>query len=186
MSSPETPQTQRLFFALWPEDGLRQDIQRSLRHWGRWGGRPVAPDNLHITLAFLGSVTAETRQCLERMADGVRAAPFELALDRLGYWARPRVIWLGAALLPPALLDLVAVLNRGILACGLTPEARPYQAHMTLMRKAAHGPAEQPVTPLAWPVGEFVLATSDTRPEGVRYHVLRRWPLRHTSDDIQD
>lgn len=185
MSLPEAPDARRLFFALWPDDDLRQAIHRGMGRWGRWRGRPVDPDNFHITLAFLGSVSAQTQHCLEGMADGVRGRPFELSMDHLGHWARPRVIWLGASSQPPALLELVSGINQGIRGCGLTPELRPYQAHLTLMRKAACGPVHQPIPSLRWPVSDFVLVASDTRSEGVIYHVLRRWPLQNTSDDIQ-
>ena len=61
----QPPRVERLFFALWPDDELRQTLKHHckplLRHSG---GRPVALDNLHITLAFLGSVDSGQRQCV--------------------------------------------------------------------------------------------------------------------------
>lgn len=177
MSSPNTqPEIQRLFFALWPDEETREQVWRlSARVDGRTGKR-VARENLHITLNFLGSVTEAQRLCVEGSADRVRGTPFTLILDRLGYWRRPKVLWLSGQS-PPPLLDLVRQLNGCLPGCGLAQEDRPFQAHLTLMRKVRRAPQPIEVPPIPWGVGGFVLVRSDTRPEGVRYEVLRRWPL---------
>lgn len=140
--------------------------------------RPVAADNLHVTLAFLGSVDAETRDCLESCAGEIRAAPLTLRLDRCGWFRRAQVIWLGAEEEPPAILALAAALRECQLRCGLDPESRPFQSHLTLARRARRPPRVRTVPPLEWPVDEFCLVASDTRPEGAVYEVLHRWPLR--------
>jgi 2'-5' RNA ligase len=171
---------QRLFFALWPDAELRQQLSAYQPLLMGCGGRQVVLENLHITLAFLGSVGATTRSCLEQEADGISLPPFTLKLDELGFWRRPQVVWLGAGAIPAPLLALVAALKKAMLACDLEPESRPFQAHLTLMRRARRAPAVKPVEVLPWPVGEFALMASDTRPEGVRYEVLRRWPLDGT------
>lgn len=180
------PCVQRLFFALWPDAALRQAIRRHckalLRHGG---GRPVAVENLHITLAFLGTTDARQRGCVERAADAIALPPFELTLDRVGHWPRPRVLWLAPGEQPPALLDLAASLRRGAIACGLRQEARPYRAHLTLMRKVARPPAELACRPLVWPIDRFALVVSETRPEGVRYTPLRFWPLNGAATPAQ-
>ncbi|EKN0511575.1 hypothetical protein PWB65_001045 [Escherichia coli] len=51
---------QRLFFAI----DLPAEIREQIIHWRAThfppeAGRPVAADNLHLTLAFLGEVSAE-------------------------------------------------------------------------------------------------------------------------------
>jgi len=174
----DRPKTQRLFFALWPDDDQRRLIRRHckslLRHGG---GRPVATENLHVTLAFLGPVTADQRACVERAADAIRLPPFELNLDHAAHWPRPRVLWVGPSEQPPALLALAAALHQAATACGLKLDARPYQAHLTLMRKVARAPADLAIRPFRWPVRGFVLVESKTLAEGVRYTPLKSWPL---------
>ncbi len=54
---------QRLFFAI----DLPAEIREQIIHWRAThfppeAGRPVAADNLHLTLAFLGEVSAEKRR----------------------------------------------------------------------------------------------------------------------------
>lgn len=169
----------RLFFALWPEEpvrerlhGLRQDAV------GTAVGRPVPRENLHLTLCFLGGVDAETRACVEQAAAAVAVPPFTLTFDRLGYWARPGVLWLGADETPARLSELVAQLRRVQAGCGSKPEGRPFRAHLTLARKVRRRPRLPEVAPLLWPVEAFTLVASETLPGGARYEVVARWPLR--------
>jgi 2'-5' RNA ligase len=168
---------QRLFFALWPSDELREALVPLQQLKQECGGRAVPTDNVHITLNFLGNVDADTRDCLEQAASEITIPPFQLLLDRYGYWRRPRVMWLGCSDMPEPLLHLVDALNRAVEGCGLQPERRPYHAHMTLLRKAKQAPNE-PAPELDWPVSEFVLVESVSIPGGVEYRVLRRWPLK--------
>lgn len=167
---------QRLFFALWPDDSLREALTPLLTLKRECGGRAYPPANLHITLNFLGNVDADTRDCLEQGAGAIVIPPFTLMLDRYGYWPRPRVMWLGSSETPAPLADLVNVLNRLISQCGLQPEGRPYQPHLTLLRKAQRAPFAEPPQ-LPWPLDTFVLAESVSTPSGVEYRVLRRWKL---------
>jgi 2'-5' RNA ligase len=168
---------QRLFFALWPDEAVRRQLAGYKPLLRGCGGRPVAPGNLHITLAFLGSVDAATRRCMEQAADTISLPPFTLLLNELGFWRRPQVVWLGTDVPPEPLLSLAAALKQAMLACALEPDARPFQAHLTLMRKARRAPEGEPPAGITWPVSDFALVVSETRPEGVRYEVVRRWDL---------
>jgi len=170
--------TQRLFFALWPESGLQQALHKLARELlGRERARLVAADNLHLTLAFLGSVDAATRACLERAAEAIRSVPFTLCFDRAGWFPRPRVFWLGCPETPPTLAALVEALRGAQRGCGLEPEARPWVPHLTVARKVVRRPRTAFFTPLEWPVARFALVESHTDPEGVRYRPLRAWNL---------
>lgn len=168
---------QRLFFALWPDEALCAALAPLLTLQRECGGRAYPPANLHLTLHFLGSVVAQTRDCLEQAADAIVLPPFAMTLDRFGYWPRPRVVWLGCGETPPPLTALVDAVNGVAEGCGLEPERRPYQPHLTLLRKARQMPLAEAPT-LRWPVDAFVLAESLSTPAGVEYRVLRRWRLR--------
>ncbi len=178
MSSPGGETRRRLFFALWPSAELQQACYRRARRVVReGGGRPVVAANLHLTLAFPGSVGAEVGVCLEGIAAAISLSGFTLTLDHAGYWPGPRVSWLGISETPPALRELARRLNAGMAACGLEPERRPFAPHLTVARKALRGPQQPAVEPLVWTVTDFVLVESLTLPEGAQYRVLRRWPL---------
>ncbi len=174
---------QRLFFALWPDESVRGQLGLYRPLLRGCGGRLVVVDNLHITLAFLGSVDVATRQCLEQAADAIPLPSFTLQMDQLAFWRRPRVVWLGAGKTPEPLLALATALKKAMIGCDLEPDTRPFQAHMTLMRKAERAPANTTVAPLAWHIKDFALMISETHSEGVRYGVLRKWPLIEVTGD---
>lgn len=170
--------TQRLFFALWPNESLRDRLHAlTPRALAPGSGRHVRRDNLHITLVFLGSVDLKTRECVENVASALDCESFTLSLDELGYWPKPRILWVGASRLPEQLRRLVETLNEQLIACGPNPEKRPYRAHMTLARKVKKHPRADAIAPIDWHVDHFVLVESHTRPNGVSYQVLRSWAL---------
>ncbi len=169
--------TQRLFFALWPDDGLRDRTGQLARDHLHGCGRRVRRENLHITLVFLGAVDGPRRACVEAAGDSIRGQPFTLELDRITWWSRPRVLFAGCSEIPPALLDLVGELKRGCQGCGFEPERRPYRAHLTLARKVAVGQPSTTVEAMPWHVRDFCLVESRTLTTGAEYSVLRMWPL---------
>lgn len=133
--------------------------------------------NLHITLAFVGSVDISTHVCLTERAARIEAEGFSLRLTRIGYFARSRILWLGADTGPTALTALVRQLNSALEHCGLRPDFRPYRPHITLARDAAPPCHEAEVTPFDWPVDFFCLVESHTSPKGAHYEVLQRFTL---------
>lgn len=170
-------ETQRLFFALWPGDFERDQLQGYFPLLRGCSGRRVPQQNLHLTLAFLGSVDVDTRDCLIAAAGRINQPSFTLQLDQLGFWRRPRVVWLGSDEPPSQLFELVGELKKAMLACGLEPENRRFQTHVTLLRKAHRAPRKQDIPVLEWQAKRFVLVASETRPEGVIYRVLKSWDL---------
>lgn len=170
--------TQRLFFALWPDDTLRRQLAGLAEDIGsRVTGRIVAEDNLHITLVFLGALNSARRQCAEEVAAAIRCERFTLTLDRTGYWSTPRILWAGSMQTPEALQSLVSALQTGLANCGIPLETRPYQPHLTLMRKVVRRPAAAAIGPMDWRVQRFCLVESVSGSKGVSYRVLASWCL---------
>lgn len=173
-ASPEKPR--RLFLALWPEDPERQQIARlATRAAGRQ--RRIADAQLHVTLVFLGATDAHLLAAYEVALADLRIPEMELVLDRYGYWPQSRILWLGSSQTPPELYELVAELHRRLRSCGFVPEARAFQAHVTLARRfTGPVPTEQLTRPVSWRVSEVALIESFTARLGSRYKVVRRWP----------
>lgn len=171
-------EAERLFFALWPPPEVRAELAHQVAGVvAEIKGKPVATDRLHVTLAFLGETQLAQRACVEQVAAGLRGDPFELVLDRIGYFPRPRVVWLGCQEPPQSLGELAAALNDGLGACGCRTDTRPFRVHITLMRKVRRKPALATITPVHWRVDSFVLVRSELRPDGAHYAILRRWDL---------
>jgi 2'-5' RNA ligase len=172
------PSARRLFFALWPDATLRSDAA------GRVAalvppdrGRPQRPDQLHVTLVFLGQVAEERLDNVRAVAAEVTGTDFIFALDRLEHWRKPGVLCLTASDVPPPLTSVVEQLRVALADRGLPTESRAYRPHLTLARKVGRfeGPAE--VEPLLWRADSITLVQSRTDREGSRYEPLASWPL---------
>ena len=139
------------------------------------GGRPVAEANLHLTLAFLGEV--EAAEPVRTAAAMVVQTEFEFSLDRYGYFAPARSVWIGPQRLPAALMELQAQLWDQLAAAGFPRESKPFRPHVTLARKSPAPRAIAPPQPLVWRVKEFALIQSETAPTGARYQRLHQFQL---------
>ena len=98
----------RLFFALWPDAGVRAQISAGASRAIEGAGNHAVPAvNYHITLAFLGPVSASSVPEIVEVVSSVRFLPFRLELDHTGYWPKSRVAWLAPSTSPLQLSDLV-------------------------------------------------------------------------------
>ncbi len=170
---------QRLFFAVWPQESARKEIaavQNRLKPDlpARW----VRPENLHMTLAFLGEVEPERLASLKAAADRVSFAGFELVLDQIEHWRRPQVLCLTTSGICEPLTRLAVDLARNLLSEGFELERRPFSAHLTLARKVFHPPAETLLEkPIHWKSSSFALVESVQDDRGSNYINLQAWPL---------
>lgn len=171
--NPDHQLQERLFFALWPPASVRQQMVQcfqkipDLIHHGR----PVQPDNLHMTVHFLGNIDVERIDCYIQQAKSVTLRPFELQLNIAGYFKKPKVLWFGCEEIPARLIQFHADLAVAIKKCGYIPEARKYNPHMTMARKIKKPVANQSIATIKWAVEEFVLVKSVKSPSGVEYQV---------------
>jgi RNA 2',3'-cyclic 3'-phosphodiesterase len=187
----------RLFVALEPTEPVRRRLGAMGLELRRAAGRAadeirwVPPENVHLTLQFLGAVPEE------RLADvegAVRAAAAEtraLSLEVRGAGGfpnarRPRVVWAGIAGDVAALGALVADLGRRLAPLGFPPEDRPFSAHLTLGRAREGRGAPGIAGALAsareadgapWRATELVLFESHLSPKGPRYEALAHAPF---------
>ena len=150
------------------------ELQAALcHHQGNW----VHPDDFHITLQFLGAVENAHQHCLSDAARRVRVPPFELTLDRLGYWARPRILWAAPHHTPTALDELAAQLGQALAPCGFEADSRPYRPHVTLLRKTTPLETQPLEPPIPWSVDHFVLVESKPHGQPPYYRPLEGWGL---------
>ncbi|EIZ6348763.1 RNA 2',3'-cyclic phosphodiesterase [Escherichia coli] len=183
---------QRLFFAI----DLPAEIREQIIHWRAThfppeAGRPVAADNLHLTLAFLGEVSAEKEKALSLLAGRIRQPGFTLTLDDAGQWLRSRVVWLGMRQPPRGLIQLANMLRSQAARSGCFQSNRPFHPHITLLRDASEAVTIPPpgfnwsyavtIPPpgfnWSYAVTEFTLYASSFARGRTRYTPLKRWAL---------
>jgi 2'-5' RNA ligase len=169
--------TERLFVALWPDDGVRAQLTQVCSRFALEGGRVIASLNLHVTLVFLGNADAERRGCIEQALGSVAAGAFDIAFTHAEWRRRTGIVWLAMDEAPAPLLALVADLRTALAACGHAPESRPYRLHLTLARDVARAPHREAIAPIRWRADTMALVSSRLTAMGSEYSVVTRWPL---------
>lgn len=196
--------TRRLFFALWPDDGMRAAMARATEDAVRGsGGRPVPAENLHVTLAFLGSVPERRLAQLAAIARQVAVVPsscgdeaspasggrgLALVFEHLEYWRAAHVLCAVPPRPPSPVAALARRLQEGLTEGAFVPDqktsesaginiAKPFRPHVTLARKALRPPRSTEIAAVTWSSMEFVLVESKTHPEGAAYRVLESFTV---------
>jgi 2'-5' RNA ligase len=173
-----TEPSRRVFFALWP-DAAALDALEAAASAGVacCGGRRMRRDSLHLTLAFIGAVNDAQLALLHEIAAGVAAEPYELVLDRLGWWRHNRILWAGCGETPSHQRRLYESLAGALATAGFRLDPRPHVPHLTLLRHARCDGLPELAAPIRWRVEEFSLVESGLESAGARYRVLKSWPL---------
>jgi 2'-5' RNA ligase len=186
-----TEPTRRLFFALWPDESMREAMTQATRRAARAsGGRPVPAENLHVTLAFLGPVPERRLPRLAEIARnvagalgarcdsaGTSAEALELLFDRLEHWRATHLLCALAAEPPARVAALARALQDRLVADGFAPDLKPFRPHVTVARKVLHASAAGKMHPVAWRFTELALIESRTLREGALYSVVESYPL---------
>jgi RNA 2',3'-cyclic 3'-phosphodiesterase len=137
---------ERVFLALEIDAAARAELSGVLAELARIkvSMRPVAAENLHVTLKFLGDVAEADipAVCAAVDAAATTVEPFELSLEALR--ARPgagplRMIWADVAEPTGRLAALHAACEQRLEVIGFGPEGRFYRPHVTLARINARG-----------------------------------------------
>lgn len=171
----------RVFFALLPPP----ETARRLAAIGaalaeKINARPTPTDNLHITLAFLGEQAPERISELIALAQTLEFGAFDLELDEIACWPRPRIVWAGASKPCLALSRFAADLRDGLKRLNFDTDERDYVPHATLLRATKLSPhalaarvKPQAIEPLiCWPADGFVLMESQPGESGSIYRVV--------------
>ena len=184
------PSTIRTFIALELPPGVIslldkvQEDLKSMRLRAKW----VRPENIHLTLKFLGNIDpGDSDKIGKAMMDAVaNFGALDLVARGLGVFPgvkRPRVIWVGLGGQIQLLFALQRVLEDNLAALGFKKEKRPFKGHLTL------GRFKQTVDPNlirqilreyanlyseAFTARRIILFKSDLKPTGAVYSQLQQ------------
>lgn len=165
----------RLFFALWPDVRIRQQLQILAAALPLSSGQLVIPENWHVTLAFIGNIEDVLLPQVRCDARLNNTQPFTLVFDRLEYWQESGVLCLTCSYVDAA-TRLAEDLSISLRALGIKLDTRPYRPHLTLARNVSAKP-EVTFTPLRWCATEFALVESVSESFGSVYKPLQFWHL---------
>lgn len=175
----------RLFFALWPDERVRRELMRNVPPVVadiRRGQSEVAcylPEDLHLTLVFIGTASDTYLACLSqaarRVSEHEEIQPFFLEINRFGYFERARIFWAGCQSCPAPLARLKDMLVKALAGCGYEAESRNFKPHVTLARKAGKPQNLPAFTPVSWWVNGFCLVESLPVTEGPRYRIIEEF-----------
>ncbi len=99
----------------------------------------VHPEQIHLTLKFLGNIyETDVDRLKEALTGNVKKyAPISLFAKGMGVFpniSRPRVIWVGIGGQLSALTALQKTVDNVLAAIGFHPEKRSFKAHLTIGR----------------------------------------------------
>lgn len=123
----------RAFVALSLPDDVRGTLEAAQA--GLPAGRPVPPENFHLTLAFLGEHPEPAIEDVHLALQDLRAPGFRLSIAGVGTFggAVPRLLYADVAP-EPALAHLRKKVARAAREGGITPEGGRFTPHVTLAR----------------------------------------------------
>ena len=174
---------QRLFFAAMPDPGVRALIAAAaLPLTPESGARRVPRENYHMTLAFVGNVSASLLPFMLNVGAAQKERAFSLTFDAYEYWPKSGVIVAAARLIPAELHRLWRQLHHELAEHVGTLESERLRPHVTLARKVSQPPVLQAMSAFDWRVRDFCLMRSDT--SGVRsaYTVVDTWSLLDSAE----
>ena len=183
----------RTFVAVLLTEDLRQKIAqvqgeaKKLAPDVKW----VAPENLHVTLKFLGDVCeSKIGDVCDAVGEAARAVPaFDLSVSGLGAFpspARARVVWVGIDRGREELAGLAAGVNDRLAKLGFEREDRAFKSHITIGRvktsrlldELARGIGEIDASDMgSQRVASVAVMQSDLQREGPVYSVLKKLEL---------
>ncbi len=97
----------------------------------------VEPQNVHLTIWFLGEISQETLEAVKQSLMDVRFSPFNLRVAGIGYFPggrSVRVIWAGVEDADGQLNHIYRQLRQRLAPLGFKPDRRGFSPHFTIAR----------------------------------------------------
>ncbi|WP_202319583.1 RNA 2',3'-cyclic phosphodiesterase [Archaeoglobus neptunius] len=172
----------RLFVAVDLDDDVRRNVTPVIEEFSRLNGiKAVEPENLHITLLFLGEVGESKVPAIEDSLSKISFEPFRISFEGMGAFPSvraPRVIWIGVRD-DGKLRELADSVHGNLKKLGFRRD-KEFSAHLTVARVKRKNPGVSEIIE-KWAkdrfgemeVRDFKLKQSILKPQGPVYKDLR-------------
>ena len=156
---------------------------------GLLGARWVEPENLHLSLRFIGEVPGGDEADIDEALATIEAPGFPLALSELGFFDRRRrvhAVWAGIGMSEP-MVRLRAKVEQALVRLGHEPGHRKFKPHVTLARMkngsaadvSRYLEAHNGFSTGPFDVGCFTLYRSHLGHSGAHYEALADYGLEN-------
>ena len=154
---------------------------------GLQGARWISPENMHLTLRFIGDVEEHRGDDINDALGAIHEPSFVVALsgiETFGCGHMVHTIW-AAIVREPALLHLQGKIERALIGAGLDAEGRKYTPHVTLarVRKSPKGKVAAWLADYGgmnlppFNVDGFALYSSHLSHSGAHYEMISQYDL---------
>lgn len=136
----------RLFISINLNDEMKDaliDIQETMRVYGIHGNETV-PDNMHLTLAFIGEY--DDPDHVKRVVDSIEIRPFEIRLNGIGAF---RDLWWAGIENSAPLMAVSRRLRRALAEADIPFDRKKFSPHITIIRRAGGRLSEVPEEEIA-------------------------------------
>jgi 2'-5' RNA ligase len=162
----------RLFFAINFSDALKSRLlalRDTLRKQSSHGNFSL-PDNLHLTLAFLGECDEREMALAKAALDKTAFQPLEVVIDTLGRFKnRGGDLWWAGAKASAQLAAFQAALSTNLADAGFEIEKRPFHGHVTLGREVVTTARPGPIEPFGEEIKSVELMRSERKQGALVY-----------------
>jgi 2'-5' RNA ligase len=162
----------RCFVATWPGQTARVALQALSDHLrGQVAHRRATDsDNLHLTLAFIGTLSDAVAASVAEAIAQLDLKSFQWRIDRLGFFRQAGVVWAGAdSASNAALIALAGRVRHTLDALHVDYDRKPFAPHVTLLRGVARFTAVSLDTPIDWRIDNVALYRSSGGRAGSKY-----------------
>ena len=159
-------------------------IQNIIKKRKLFYGKLTEPENLHLTLKFLGEINEEIIEKVKEELRNIKIKEFEVSLGELGLFSEhiPRILWV--RLMGKEVLELQAEIDKQL--DNIFPKEERFMSHLTIARikkvidkrilleyikNLKH-------RKIKFKINEFILKKSELMPEGPIYSNLEKFKLR--------
>jgi 2'-5' RNA ligase len=159
-------------------------IQKEIEKKNLFHGKFTEPENLHLTLKFLGEIDKEKTEKVKENLREIKIDKFRASLGDLGVFSTHfiKIIWI--KILGSDILKLQKLVDDCVSESGFKPEER-FMSHLTIARVKSLKNRKlflqelNKVKPakLKFDVDCFYLMKSELKPEGAEYSVIERYKL---------
>lgn len=175
----------RLFIAIDLPGKAKETIEKiKLELKGLKGIKPVATENIHLTLKFLGEVSPNKAKEITEALKQVKFKPFKIAISKMGVFPneqKAQVLWIDAEPAEP----LIEIKRQIDAALPRFKDDHPFKNHITFVRikyistdadkKKILDILKKPVEKTEFMVSKFKLYKSDMQPSGPEYEVMEEY-----------